>query len=141
MRVTDKFSKQKRSEIMSRIRSRDTKPELTLRRALWARGHRYRVHYGPYHIDIAFPGKRVAVFVDGDFWHGYNWKRKGKVPPKKYWQAKIQRNIDRDRRYNRELRKQGWRVVRVWEHQLKKGLNTAITKIESALVGQDGRKV
>ena len=67
--MVDKISKEKRSKIMSAIRSKDTKPELSLRRALWAQGLRYRIHYGKEKIDIAFPSKKVAVFVDGCFWH------------------------------------------------------------------------
>lgn len=133
--MADIFSKEQRSMIMSKIRSKDTKIEVLVRKELWKLGHRgYRIHSkmlgSP---DIIFPKKKVAIFIDGDFFHGYNWKCLGKVPPKKYWQAKIQKNMDRDKRNNRALRKDGWKVLRLWEHDIHKNFYNSIKKIERYL--------
>ncbi len=103
-----------RSQIMSRIRSKNTKPELLLRRALRNAGlGGYRLHWGPYHIDVAWPGLRVAVFVDGAFWHG----KLGKTPKTnpRFWRAKFRRNAARDEEANAVLRRAGWIVVRYWD--------------------------
>ncbi len=103
-----------RSEIMSRIRSKNTKPEVLLRRALREAGLAgYRLHWGPYHIDVAWPGLRVAVFVDGAFWH---WKS-GKLPKtnRPFWRKKFRRNVERAEEANRSLRRDGWIVVRYWD--------------------------
>lgn len=128
----EKFSKDVRSKIMSKIRSKDTSPELLLRKALWNAGLKgYRVHYRiSGRPDIVFVRKRVAIFVDGDFWHGYLWKRLHKVPPKKYWQEKINGNIRRDKENNELLRKEGWRVLRFWEHEVKNNQDKCIMKIK-----------
>ena len=133
--MPDKFDAATRSRIMSRIRSKDTQPELDLRKALWAEGLKYRLHRRDVcNADVVFPKEKVAVFVDGEFWHGYNWKVKGKVPPKKYWQAKIQRNMDRDERYNKELRKGGWLVIRFWETEVQNSLPKCVSKVKSCVL-------
>ncbi|MGH2612908.1 MAG: very short patch repair endonuclease [Rhabdochlamydiaceae bacterium] len=129
----DKFSKEVRSRIMSKIRSKDTQPELILRRLLYKRGYRYRVNYGPAHIDIAVPRKKVAIFVDGDFWHGYNWKKKGIVPKQGYWRNKISKNIKRRRRVKTQLKKLGWHVIEIWEHNIKKDPIKQATRIVKSL--------
>lgn len=118
--MADKFSKEKRSSIMSRIKSKNTSIETNFRKLLWKNGLRgYRIHYGVYgKPDIAFVSKKVVIFLDGDFWHGYNWKKLGKSPPRKYWQEKIQKNIDRAKKYNKQLSRDGWKVFRFWEHEL-----------------------
>ena len=77
--------------------------------------------------------QKVAVFLDGDFWHGYNLKKLGKKVPKKYWLPKIERNIRRDKQISVQLRKSGWKVLRFWEHQIKKNPQKAIEKIEKVL--------
>jgi len=114
-----------RSRNMAAIRSKNTKPELVLRHLLTAAGLRYRLHRKglPGRPDIVFVGPRVIVFCDGDFWHGRNWKRLGggsrfKVR-KKYWTQKIEGNMARDRRNRAALRKDGWRVLRFWEGDIK----------------------
>ncbi len=102
---------------MSRIRSRDTAPELRLRRALTAAGLRgYRLHHGLYKPDVSWPGRKVAVFVDGCFWHGC--PKHGHLPKTRtgYWRAKIERNRARDRTATLALRRMGWQVIRYWEH-------------------------
>lgn len=103
------------------IRSRDTKPELALRRALWRLGLRYRVvnRNLPGKPDISFPTERVAIFCDGDFWHGRNWAlRRAKLARganAEYWIKKIESNRVRDRRVTVELQEAGWTVLRFWE--------------------------
>ena len=103
---------------MSAIRSENTRPELRLRKALWLRSFRYRIHYCSEKIDIAFPSRKVAVFVDGCFWHNcpiHSHKPKSNI---EYWTPKLQKNVERDRAKNERLILQGWRVIRIWEHEL-----------------------
>lgn len=126
----DIFTKKKRSEVMSKIRSSNTNPELFLRVALKGNYLRYQPKGIFGNPDFASKKHKIAVFVDGDFWHGYNWKVLGKVPPKKYWQEKIQKNIDRAKRYNRILRKKGWNVLRFWEHEIMKNPKKCVTKLK-----------
>src|SRR3989338_4576211 len=130
--MTDKFDKRTRSRIMSKIRSANTGIEMVLRKALRKNGlSGYKLHYNIIgKPDIVFPKNKLAIFVDGDFWHGYNWKKLGKVPPKKYWQKKIQKNIDRAKKYNKMLKKDGWKVIRLWEHEVKKNAEKCINKIK-----------
>ena len=68
--------------------------------------------------DFVFPKKKLVIFIDGDFWHGYNWKKLHKVPPRRYWQAKISRTIARDKDYTKQLKRAGWKVLRFWEHEI-----------------------
>ncbi len=109
-----KAAKLTRSEIMSRIKSKNTKPEMRLRRALRAAGLTgYRLHWGPYHADVAFVGHKVAVFVDGAFWH---WKS-GKLPKTntEFWRRKFTRSVERAGEANRALRRGGWTASRSWD--------------------------
>lgn len=137
--MADKFSKEKRSWIMSRIKSSNTKLETVflkhLSSSLYPKGYRYRKHYSrlPGKPDIVFVKQKLAIFLDGDFWHGYNLKKLGKQVPKKYWRAKLERNIMRDKKNNAQLRRMGWRVLRFWEHQIKKDPQKAVIKIEKTL--------
>ena len=135
--MPDKFSRKTRSAIMSRIKSKNTSLETNFRKLLWKNGlGRYRIHYKlSGKPDIVYVSKRVIVFLDGDFWHGYNWKKLGRVPPKKYWQGKIQKNIDRAQKYNRALKKDGWKVLRFWEHEIKQDSQKCIKKVKNALGG------
>lgn len=109
------------SRIKSRTRAKDTRPELALRKALWSEGVRYRVHASalPGKPDIIFPAARVAVFCDGDFWHGRDWStRRVRIASganSDYWIAKIESNMRRDRLSTSHLQRLGWRVIRVWE--------------------------
>lgn len=130
--MVDKFSKEKRSKIMSSIRSKDTRPEMSLRSALWAKGLRFRKHYGAEKIDIAFPSKKLAVFVDGCFWHGCPVHSHLPKSHEEYWHVKLRRNIERDKRTNERLIVAGWKVVRFWEHELK-SVEDAVGKIQFAL--------
>lgn len=116
------------SRIMAAVRSRDTGPELLLRRELHRRGLRYRLHTDlPGRPDIVFRKARLAIFVDGDFWHGHGWRERGYASleeqfvhhrdPQK-WQIKIRRNVQRDREVDALLEEGGWRVLRVLESSL-----------------------
>jgi DNA mismatch endonuclease (patch repair protein) len=113
-----------RSNHMRKIRSLNTKPELELRKLLWSKGLRYRINYKklPGKPDIVFTKYKLAVFIDGEFWHGYNWgKKKEKIKANRdYWIPKIERNIQRDIENKIELEKLGFKVIRFWEAQIKK---------------------
>jgi len=132
--MPDKFDKKTRSAIMSHIRHKNTSLEVNFRKLLWENGlGRYRIHYNlSGKPDIVYVSKKIVIFLDGDFWHGYNWKKLGKIPPKKYWQEKIQKNIDRAKKYNKLLKKDGWTVLRFWEHDVKKNPDKCIKKVKGA---------
>jgi len=127
---------------MSLIQSKNTRPEILLRKLLSAtlfkKGYRYRLHYDklPGKPDIVFVALRIAIFVDGSFWHGYKYKR-GQHLSSEYWEPKIIRNMKRDKKVSRELRNMGWTVIRVWEHQLKKNPQAVLQRI-LGLVLQEG---
>ncbi len=116
--MADLFTKEQRSRIMSKIRYKDTKPELKLRHFLYNRGYRYRVNYGPEKIDIAFPSSRIAIFIDGCFWHGC--PKHSHIPKsnRSYWLPKLGRNIERAKEKDVRLRGNGWVIFHVWEHEL-----------------------
>jgi DNA mismatch endonuclease, patch repair protein len=132
-----------RSANMRANKRKDTKPELALRRALHARGYRYRKDYrldltgARVRPDIAFTAKRVAVFVDGCFWHCC--PQHGSQPANNtwYWQPKLARNVDRDRSADDALAAAGWEVVRIWEHE---SLEAAVAAVVSALAGAVARR-
>jgi DNA mismatch endonuclease, patch repair protein len=109
-----------KSEQMARVRTRDTAPELALRRELWRRGWRYRKHPQlPGTPDFAFLSRRIAVFVDGCFWHGCPDHYTAPVANADYWREKVERNRQRDIRADAALGALGWQVVRLWEHELR----------------------
>lgn len=119
---------------MSQIKSKDTKIEVLVRSALHRKGHRFKKHVKslPGKPDVVFQKQKVAVFIDGDFWHGRLFKKwRGKLTP--YWQRRIETNIARDKRNFRKLRRNGWTVVRIWEKATKKNLEKSLLKIELAL--------
>ena len=111
---------------MSRIKGKNTSIEGLLSRALWHRGLRFRKNsakvYG--HPDISVSKYKVAIFCDGDFWHGYDWeKRKDSIRTnREYWIPKIERNIEKDIEVNHVLQSLGWTVIRVWEHEIRNDL-------------------
>lgn len=134
--MPDVLTPKQRSYCMSRIRGKDTSIELTIRSMLHKKGRRFRKHVTglPGRPDVVFPSKKVAVFIDGDFWHGHRFAGwKNKLSPK--WRDKIDENIRRDRRNFRRLRTKGWTVVRLWENEIEKNPETALAKIESTLEG------
>lgn len=119
---------------MSRVKSKDTGPELKLRKALWALGYRYRLRYKiPGKPDIVFVAPKVVVFIDGCFWHGCPIH--GTIPRtnEAFWSEKINKNIARDQRVNTELTELGWKVIRYWEHEIKSDFDSCIKKITTEL--------
>ncbi len=133
--MADVFSKEKRSEIMSLIRARNTGIEKTVFSHLRREGVYFQKHYDKIkgRPDIAIPSKRLAVFIDGDFWHGYKFEEWQDRIPKEYWREKISANIARDKKNRARLRREGWRLIRVWEHQLKKSPDKTLKRIKDFL--------
>lgn len=130
----DVLTKAQRHRNMSRIRSRDTKPEVLLRKALWHRGLRYRKNDRtlPGTPDIAIRRYHIAVFVDGDFWHarGHQENPGEQVASnKEFWQKKLTRNVERDREVNDALTEQGWLVLRFWESDIRKDLEACASVV------------
>lgn len=132
------------SRIMATVRGHDTRPEVLLRSLLHRRGLRFRKQYRlPGKPDIVFPRARVAVFVDGDFWHGNTWRIRGFASfedqfqhrNSDWWRAKIERNMQRDREVTQLLRREGWRVVRVWESALLRDPSRIAERVERSVRG------
>lgn len=127
---------------MSAVKQKDTEPELLLRRALWKKGNRYRKNYNklPGKPDIVFIGKKVAVFCDGDYWHGHNWAIRGLSSLEEelsgyseFWRTKILRNIEHDKKVNELLNSEGWTVIRIWESEIRSNLDDCVQRIEEVL--------
>lgn len=112
-----------RSEIMRRVHSTDTKPELIVRKLVHSLGFRYRLHRKdlPGKPDLVFPGRKKVIFVNGCFWHGHKCKRGNRIPKKnrEYWKEKISTNRKRDKRHVEGLSKEGWSVLTIWECEIK----------------------
>ncbi len=133
-RRSDVMTPAQRSRCMSRIRNKNTKPELALRKELWASGLRYRIHCSlPGRPDIVFPGKRVAVFVDGCFWHGCPEHGVSPKTNAAFWKKKIRGNIERDTMITSKLKGLGWTVLRFWEHEINGDLKGVLDRIKSVL--------
>lgn len=113
----------KRSEIMRRVHSTDTTPEIIVRKLTHSLGFRYRLHRKdlPGKPDLVFPSKKKIIFVHGCFWHGHKCKRGDRVPRnnRKYWIKKIKANVERDKRHSDELDNMGWSVLNIWECEIK----------------------
>jgi DNA mismatch endonuclease (patch repair protein) len=138
---TDVLTPEQRSFCMSRVRSRDTRPELRLRRALWAAGLRYRLRSRlPGKPDLVFPSKRVAVFMDSCFWHRCPLHGTKPKTNAAFWEQKLSSNVRRDRRVNAELAGWGWVVLRVWQHELKDGIAEIVERVMVAL-DRDGPQI
>lgn len=126
---------------MANVKVRNTSLEMLVQSELRRRGLRFRKHVKalPGQPDVVFPEQRLAVFIDGDFWHGWLFPRwKDSIPP--FWQEKIQRNRHRDKQNFRRLKALGWSVMRIWGHQVKRDLPNCITRIEQKLNSPNGRK-
>ena len=117
--MTDTFTPEERSEIMRRVKGTDTTPELIVRRLVHRMGFRYRLHRKdlPGSPDLAFPGRKKAIFVHGCFWHGHSGCKRARIPQtnREYWERKISRNSERDKESARLLKKMGWKTLVVWE--------------------------
>lgn len=132
--MTDIFDKNTRSRIMSSIKSKNTKIEWKLRKYLWNDGYRYRIHYPIVgKPDIVFPTARIAIFVDGDYWHGFDWETLRKKLKNRFWKNKILSNIKRDKRVNNELIRDNWTVLRFWEHEINNNIDKCIARIKELI--------
>lgn len=136
----DTWNKEKRSEVMSRIRSTNTKPEIKLRKILFSKGYRYRINYKklPGKPDIVLPKYKTVIFVHGCFWHGHIGCRRSNNPKsnQEYWEKKIQNNIIRNTKQIEELETLGWKVFIAWECEInnKQKYDDLITRIESFIL-------
>ena len=135
-------TKEQISYNMHQVKCKDTKIELMLRRELWARGLRYQKNstkvYGK--PDLVFLGKKVAVFCDSEFWHGYDWEnRKNDFKSHQdFWIPKIERNMARDKEVTETLEQSGWTVLRFWGRDIKKNLQACADEIERTVKGENG---
>lgn len=136
--MPDVFSKSKRSEIMSRIGQKDTKPEIVVRKLLHRMGYRYRLHRKdlPGTPDVVLPKYRKIIFVHGCFWHGHKGCSRAALPEtnREFWERKIENNKTRDRLTMKELKKLGWKCFVIWQCQIK-NLETLERKLRRFLVG------
>lgn len=136
--MTDRITKEQRSKNMRAVKNKDTGIERTLRKVLWEKGYRYRKNckdvYGK--PDIVFKERRIAIFCDSKFWHGYDWKNQKETikSNRDFWIPKIERNIMRDKEVNDKLKQDGWTVLRFWEDQIKKDVNFCLNEIEKFLL-------
>ncbi|KQM78102.1 endonuclease [Pedobacter sp. Leaf216] len=127
------YTTSKRSSNMAKIKAKNSLPELKLRKALWAKRIRFRIH--PKNIpgkpDLIINKYRLAIFVDGDFWHGYNWEEKKTAlkTNSKFWIPKIERNMQRDQQVNQQLNAKGYTVMRFWEHDIEKKLASCVNQV------------
>ncbi len=133
----DKHTPAQRSKNMKAVKSKDSQIELLLRKELWSRGIRYRKNvksvFGK--PDIAFIGKKIAVFCDSEFWHGYAWEiyKEDFQSRHDFWIPKIERNIQRDKEVTEHLRAEGWIVLRFWGNEIKRNVHACADAIEMAL--------
>lgn len=136
----DRLTPEARSRLMSRIRGKDTKPEMVVRSYLYARGLRYRLHDRslPGKPDLVFKSRKTVVFVHGCFWHGHKGCKKARIPKtrEEFWRAKIEGNAARDRRSIRKLRSLGWHVHIVWECQISE---KRLGRLCRQILGEGGR--
>lgn len=134
----DRLTPEQRHKNMKAVKSSGSQIEVMLMKELWSRGLRYRKNvksvYGK--PDIAFIGKKVAVFCDSEFWHGYNWEqRKNDFKSNQdFWIPKIERNIERDKEVTKKLESEGWTVLRFWGKDIKKHLKECADKIEKSVI-------
>ncbi len=134
-----RVKQESRHKIMQGIHSKNTSIELILRKKLWAKGYRYRIHYTalPGKPDIVFPKYKLVVFCDSEFFHGKGWeelkKRLGTGNNPEFWITKIEKNMARDRQNAKDLRKLGWFVLRLWGDEIKKDPDKCVEIIEETI--------
>lgn len=141
--MADNKTNQERSRNMAAVKSRNTKPEMRLRRAIWRRGLRFFTPTGwkkltrkslPGSPDLIFPGPRIAVFLDGCFWHGCPMHYIEPADNREFWQRKLTQNKERDKEAKLQLTEQGWLVLRFWEHELRRGgLDSVAERVVNAV--------
>ncbi|MBL7083776.1 MAG: DNA mismatch endonuclease Vsr [Candidatus Aminicenantes bacterium] len=133
----DIWTKEKRSKVMSNIRSTDTSPEIRVRKMLFTQGYRYRLHVKnlPGKPDIVLPKYNAVVFVHGCFWHLHSGCRDGTIPKTRtsYWKDKLLKNKERDKDNINELRKQGWRVLQLWECEVENKSEEVLERLDNFL--------
>jgi len=128
--MTDIFTKEKRSELMRKVKNKNTNIEIILRKGLFKKGYRFRVKNSVFgKPDIIFPTQKIAIFCDGDFWHGKNYKQEVKNY-KDFWRDKIKVNMTRDKKVNKRLKQEGWKVFRFWKTEILKSPDKCIEKME-----------
>lgn len=129
-KIADAMTRSQRSECMSKIRGKDTKVEVVLRKAVWKSGLRYRLHAKlPGTPDLTFSESKVALFIDGCFWHGCPTHGVRPKTNRAFWAEKLKKNFERDERVNRDLKAIGWKVVRCWEHDVEQRLDKLVARI------------
>jgi len=132
--LADIFSPQKRSWVMSRIRGTNTKIDLKMKVVLADIGYKFEMYPKMFgNPDFVLKRKKIIIFCDGDFWHGYRYQEK-KKPSKKFWRNKIEGNMERDARITRKLRKNGWSVLRFWEHDIEKNPEKCVRRIRKKIL-------
>ncbi|WP_445365386.1 very short patch repair endonuclease [Microbulbifer sp. ANSA001] len=135
--MVDVLSRNQRSYCMSKIKGKNTKPEVVLRKSLWAMGFRYRLKNKlPGKPDIVYPSLKTVIFVDGCFWHRCPKHYQSPKARSEFWEDKISGNVDRDKKNNRLLKEMGWIVLRVWEHEIRDSLPECIERLVKALSNQ-----
>lgn len=128
--MADTVSKEKRSQIMSKVKSKNTELEISFRKKLWNKRYHYRLHYKVAgKPDFVFVSKRISVFIDSCFWHKCPLHHRQPNSNKEYWIPKLKRNEERAKEVNKELIKEGWKVIRIWEHEIKDNQDKCIKKI------------
>ena len=125
------YTTKQRSKTMSKIRSKNSQPEMLLRKALWNKNVRFRIHRKdlPGRPDLVIEKYKLVIFIDGDFWHGYNWQLRKPKTNTSFWIPKIERNMQRDRFVNKQLTEMGYTVMRFWEHQVKENLDACVNQV------------
>ena len=140
----DKLTQDQRRKNMQAVKSKDSKIEVRLRKALWQQGYRYRKNYSKLEgkPDIVLVKYRIAIFCDSEFWHGYDWtnKRYEIKSNQEFWVKKIERNMERDAEVNRILQEENWTVLRFWGNQIKKNLDECVYQVESIIKGKTHQK-
>lgn len=133
--MTDVLTPEQRKKNMSRIHGKNTSPELKLRKHLWKSGLRgYRVYYNlPGKPDIVFTKQKLVIFVDGCFWHKCPVCFRPPATNEGFWNEKLQKNVERDLKVNEKLQNAGWKVLRIWEHEIKKTPDDVVGKIRELL--------
>jgi len=130
----DVLKPEQRRRCMAAVRSKHTGPERALRSALWHTGLRYRIHSSlPGKPDLLFPGSHLAIFVDGCFWHSCPLHATTPQTNRGFWEEKLARNRSRDRIVDERLQALGYRVVRIWQHDIEKGLGQCVQRIRQAV--------
>ncbi len=132
----DNHTPEQRHKNMQAVKNKDTKIEVALRKELWSRGLHYRKNskYVFGHPDISFSGKKIAVFCDSEFWHGYDWEHKKEEikSHRDFWIPKIERNMQRDREVNEFLLSNGWLVIRFWGKEISKDVSRCADIVQHA---------